>query len=155
MSESSAATASSPRKKKAAPAPQSVNHTEYAPLTTSPITVSIETKKPGGSEDEANAQLAVWVSAHFLRLQQLLVDRPVNITLPLLYVSGSTWQVLYAINKGNNIEILRSTRFDGATSTILGCYKVVAVLRALRAWSETVFREWFLDAFVPERRKAS
>ncbi|GJC90560.1 hypothetical protein ColLi_13398 [Colletotrichum liriopes] len=96
---SSTSAVSMAKERKLPPLPESINHTEYAPLTLSPITVSIETKKPGGSEDAAKAQLSVWVSGQINRLHQLLGPLPVGITLPLLCVSGSMWQVLFAVEK--------------------------------------------------------
>ncbi|KAK1974208.1 hypothetical protein LZ30DRAFT_608590 [Colletotrichum cereale] len=130
---------------------QSINHTEYDPLRQAPITVSIETKKPGGSEDAAKAQLSVWASAQILRLRQLLggSEEPVGITLPLLFVSGPTWQLLFAIEKDDEIQLLHSMsfRFDEGSNTLIGCYQILALLRALRRWSQTVFRNWFLKAF--------
>ncbi|GKT61305.1 hypothetical protein ColTof3_08644 [Colletotrichum tofieldiae] len=137
--------------KKPAALPQSINHTEYDPLRQAPISVSIETKKPGGSEDAAKAQLSVWASAQILRLRQLLggSEDPVGITLPLLFVSGPTWQLLFAVEKDDCIELLHSLsfRFDEGSNTLIGCYQILALLRALRRWSQTVFRDWFLTAF--------
>ncbi|KAL0933535.1 uncharacterized protein CTRU02_212498 [Colletotrichum truncatum] len=145
---SSASAASMTKKRKLPSLPESINHTEYAPLTLSPITVSIETKKPGGSEDAAKAQLSVWVSGQINRLHQFLGPQPVGITLPLLCVSGSVWQVLFAVENSDYIEILHSFRLDAVT--LLGCYQIVALLRALRTWSETVFRDWFLESFLAQ-----
>lgn len=112
VSSSSAKSASSfpsSPKKKRIPYPQSINHTEYDPFVVSPITVSIETKRPDGSEDAAKAQLAVWVSAQITRMHHLLGPAPLGITLPLLYAHGSTWQVLFATERPTKI-----------VSTILG-----------------------------------
>ncbi|KAI8254515.1 hypothetical protein K4K53_009037 [Colletotrichum sp. SAR 10_77] len=99
---------SSPRKgtkaKKLPQIPQSVNHTDYAALAMSPITVSIETKKNDGSEDVAKAQLSVWASAQILRLRQLIGSHePLGITLPLVFVLGSSWQLLFAVEKEDRI----------------------------------------------------
>ncbi|GKT96685.1 hypothetical protein Ct61P_14535 [Colletotrichum tofieldiae] len=142
---------SSPRKRKAPTPLQSINHTEYDPLCLAPITVSIETKKPGGSEDGAKAQLSVWASAQILRLRQLLGDpeKPLGITFPLLLVTGPTWQLLFAVEKEDCIEILHQLelQIDGGSNSLMGCYKLLALLRALRRWSETTFRAWFLEAF--------
>ncbi|KAK2036408.1 hypothetical protein LZ31DRAFT_547516 [Colletotrichum somersetense] len=125
--------------------PQSINHTEYDPLVLRPISVSIETKKLGSSEDMAKAQLSVWVSAQLNRFHQLLGPQPIGITLPLLNVSGSTWQILFAVEKEDRIDLVHFVRVDG-TNSVLGCYKIMAIIRALRHWSETTFRTWFLDA---------
>lgn len=35
---------------------------------------------------------------------------------------------------------------DG-TDTVLGCYQIKALLRALKEWSRTTFRDWFLQSF--------
>lgn len=78
---------------------RSINQTEYAPLHLCPISVSIETKKAGGSEDQAQVQLSVWVMAQFRRIHQIWgPDRPgpVDITLPMLYVAGEEWRILFA-----------------------------------------------------------
>ncbi|KAL0764041.1 hypothetical protein CaCOL14_013368 [Colletotrichum acutatum] len=140
-SSASKSNASSSRKDKQSPPPQSINHTEYDPFRLQPITVSIETKKPGGDEDMARAQLGVWVSAHFLRLHELVGPKRLDVTLPLLQVTGSTWQILFATETEHEI----SFRLSG-TDTLLGCYRVTALLRELRKWSETTFHDWFLAA---------
>jgi hypothetical protein len=78
---------------------RSINQSEYAPLHLCPISVSIETKKSGGSEEQAQVQLSVWAMAQFRRIHQIFgPDRPgpANITLPLLYVAGEEWRVLFA-----------------------------------------------------------
>ena len=79
---------------------RTINPSDYSPLCYDPIAVSIETKSPDGSEQEAKVQLSVWVSAHFNRLRDLLSTAPnatpVSITLPLLFVSGESWTLLFA-----------------------------------------------------------
>lgn len=85
---------------------RSINQTEYAPVHLSPISVSIETKRSGGSEDQAQVQLSVWVMAQFRRIHQIRgTDRPgpVDITLPLLYVAGDEWRVLFAWEDAHGI----------------------------------------------------
>ncbi|KAK1838338.1 hypothetical protein CCHR01_19037 [Colletotrichum chrysophilum] len=71
----------------------------------------------------------------------------IGISLPLLYISGSTWQLLFAVNNPDRVELLHAHRFEG-TRTIMGGSQIFALLRALRVWSETVFRDRFLSAFV-------
>lgn len=125
--------------------PNSINHSEYYPLRDQPIAVSIETKKPNGSDEEAKTQLSVWVSAHLLRLHQLFnKPQPIPLWLPLLYVRGSQWQLCFAVEREHCIDIIEAYKIEG-TSTLLGCYKVLALLRALREWCTTVFRRRFLD----------
>ncbi|KAK2022577.1 hypothetical protein LX32DRAFT_698561 [Colletotrichum zoysiae] len=134
---------------KTPPPPQSISHTEYDPFRLRPITVSVETQKPGGDEDLARAQLAVWVWAHFLRLHELLggSSNHLTVTLPLLQATGSTWQVLFAIETEHEIHIWQSFRLPGS-DTLLGCYRIMAMLRELRKWSETTFYDWFLGSLL-------
>ncbi|GKT51847.1 uncharacterized protein ColSpa_12028 [Colletotrichum spaethianum] len=95
--------------------PQSINQTEYGPLSMSPISVSIETKKNDGSEDMAKAQLSVWASAQILRLRQLIgSDEPLGITLPLVFVLGSTWQLLFAVERKDRIAFFGSLANNSA-----------------------------------------
>ncbi|KAK7708358.1 hypothetical protein SLS63_013495 [Diaporthe eres] len=52
---------SQPSSQFASPRPvRSINQTEYTPLHLCPISVSIETKRSGGSEDQAQVQLSHW-----------------------------------------------------------------------------------------------
>ncbi|KAL0929341.1 uncharacterized protein CTRU02_215697 [Colletotrichum truncatum] len=128
-----------------AEATQSINHTEYPPLRLSPIAVSIETKQPEGSDDQAKAQLSVWVASHFLRLHKLARSPlPIGLTLPLLHVSGRVWHVYLAIERPDRIDLFEWVTVEG-TETLIGCYKVLSLLRALRAWAVDCFQPKFLD----------
>lgn len=93
---------------------RTINPSDYSPLCYDPIAVSIETKSPDGSEQDAKVQLSVWVSAHFNRLRDLLpttlARAPVSITLPLLFVSGESWNLLFASDGGESIVSNRSCR---------------------------------------------
>ncbi|CAG9950432.1 unnamed protein product [Clonostachys rosea f. rosea IK726] len=48
---------------------QTVNHTDYRPLQLRPITLSIETKRPGKDLDAAQLQMGVWHAAQWRFLQ--------------------------------------------------------------------------------------
>lgn len=127
---------------------RSINQTEYTPLHLCPISVSIETKRSGGSEDQAQVQLSVWVLAQFRRIHQILgPDRsgPVDITLPLLYVAGEEWRVLFAWEDKYGISLRQYPRSIGDTKTLLGCYKLIAALRLLAKWTKDEFRAWVLE----------
>lgn len=52
----------------------SINHTDFAPLQFTPIAVSIETKKPGrsGGDEEAQLQMGVWQASQWKQLANLL-----------------------------------------------------------------------------------
>ncbi|KAE9565699.1 hypothetical protein CGMCC3_g18116 [Colletotrichum fructicola] len=51
----------------------------------------------------------------------------IGISLPLLYISGSTWQLLFAVNKPDRVELLHAHRFEG-TRTIMGGSQILALL---------------------------
>ncbi|KAK0367731.1 hypothetical protein CLIM01_14914 [Colletotrichum limetticola] len=128
-----------------AAAARSINHTGYPPLRLSPIAVSIETKQPEGSDDEAKAQLSVWVASHFLRLHKLARSpAPIGLTLPLLHVSGRVWHVYLAVERADGIDLFEWVAVEG-TETLIGCYKVLSLLRALRSWALKSFRPRFLN----------
>ncbi|GJC90404.1 hypothetical protein ColLi_13242 [Colletotrichum liriopes] len=131
------------RRKWTVPQP-SANHTEYDPLRLRPIAVSIETKKPDVAGDVAITQLSVWATAHLTRLHDLLLHpSPIPMPLPLIYVSGNLWQVYFAVEREDHIVVFDTFSIEG-TSTLLGCYKVLAMLRVLRDWSAGPFRDWLL-----------
>lgn len=52
----------------------SINHTDFAPLMSHPIAVSIETKKPGksGGDNDAQLQVGVWQASQWKQLQYLV-----------------------------------------------------------------------------------
>ncbi|KAK2051314.1 hypothetical protein LY76DRAFT_651389 [Colletotrichum caudatum] len=133
----------------AAAAARSINHTGYPPLSLSPIAVSIETKQPEGSDDEAKARLSVWVASHFLRLHKLARSAaPIRLTLPLLHVSGRVWHVYLAVERVDAIHLFEWVTVEG-TETLIGCYKVLSLLRALRSWAVDSFQPRFLDLLGP------
>ncbi|KIX05161.1 uncharacterized protein Z518_06033 [Rhinocladiella mackenziei CBS 650.93] len=124
---------------------RTINQSMYHPLRFTPTIVSIETKPPGGSEQDADIQLGVWVSASFKRIRELCENGPVPIALPLLYVHGDQWFSMFACDTQNGTEIL--ARFlVGNTSTVLGCYKVMTAIRILSEWGTTSFKQWFGSA---------
>lgn len=65
-----------------------INHTPAEHVRFSPIAISIEAKRAAIEEGMANAQLAVWVSAHFRWLQRLNNGGSTLPTLPLIIVQG-------------------------------------------------------------------
>ncbi|EJT79679.1 hypothetical protein GGTG_04763 [Gaeumannomyces tritici R3-111a-1] len=55
---------------------QSINHTNnYKPLASRPIAISIETKRRGGSDEDAVTQLGIWQAAQWEMLQELVQPR--------------------------------------------------------------------------------
>jgi hypothetical protein len=70
---------------------RTINQTMCDQVRYLPIAISIETKTPDASEQEAKFQLGMWVVAHFNRLRMLSHENAILPTLPLLYVSGNWW----------------------------------------------------------------
>ncbi len=81
----------------------SINHTMYSCLRHRPIAISIETKTPDGSTEEAHVQLLLWATAHFNRLRGLRIRAASKdarlIDLPMLHVHGADWFALFAVDQ--------------------------------------------------------
>lgn len=80
-----------------------INHTAYTPLLAQPITISVETKRPGEDWDTAQVQLGIWASAHLTRLEQLMRLAGNNQrlpVLPLIVIQGHEWNFLAATREG-------------------------------------------------------
>ncbi|KIX00207.1 uncharacterized protein Z518_10345 [Rhinocladiella mackenziei CBS 650.93] len=124
------------------PSLRTINQSMYHPLRCAPAFVSVETKRPGGSAQDADIQLVVWESAYFKRIHKLCKNGPVQIALPLLYVYGDLWFLMFACDTADSTLIL-SRYLVGNTSTMLGCYKVMTAIRILSEWGTTNFQQWF------------
>ena len=121
----------------------SINHTDAEYLRFSPITISMETKKPGMGQEEAKRQLEIWVAAHFARLRKLNTRGSRLPYLPLIMIQGSEWSFHIAEMVTNkNIEIYMGGRL-GDTASILGVYQLLAGIRRLAKWVYEVYRVWF------------
>ncbi|KAH0536270.1 hypothetical protein FGG08_006849 [Glutinoglossum americanum] len=125
------------------PLQRTINPSDYPPLRHSPVAISIETKPPDGSKESGGVQLPIWAMAYFNRLCTLTKD-PVPITLLLVLVSDEHWKLMFARDLEHSIEIIHAVDFGGAKD-IIGCYKVLAVLRLLCGWAEDTFLNWFSD----------
>ncbi|KAF4534189.1 uncharacterized protein LTHEOB_12995, partial [Lasiodiplodia theobromae] len=120
----------------------SINHTPAEHVQFSPIAVSIETKRAAIEEDVANAQLAVWVSAHFRWLQRLSNGGSALPTLPLIIVQGHEWKLMLAeLEDDSEIRIFRHLSL-GTTRSVLGVYQLAASLRRLAGWAKDTYRPW-------------
>ncbi|KAH7143420.1 hypothetical protein EDB81DRAFT_652809 [Dactylonectria macrodidyma] len=125
----------------------SINHTSYQPVRDRPIAVSIETKTPEGSNQEAKAQLLAWTTAHLKRLRSLAGTShssfAVDVTLPMISIRGGDWTLLFARDQPDGVDLIE-TFSVGSTKSLVSCYKVTAFLRHLGIWVQTVYREWIL-----------
>jgi hypothetical protein len=122
---------------------RTINPLEYSPLCHDPIAIGIETKSSNGSRGHGDVQLSVWVAAHFNRLRMLSLD-PVRITLPLIQVSDERWKLLFARDLEGEIQIIDTIDF-GSTADIIGCYKILRVLRLIVNWAKETFLGWFKE----------
>lgn len=73
----------------------SINHTDYEPLATRPIALSIETKKPGVDLANAEHQLITWHTAQWRVLEHLVslsgTSLPLPDFLPGIIIQGHEW----------------------------------------------------------------
>lgn len=74
----------------------SINHTKAEYVRFKPITVSIETKRPGMEEDSAKIQLGVWAAAQFERRRILSAPDTVLPILPEVIIQGHDWRLKIA-----------------------------------------------------------
>lgn len=86
--------------------------------------------------------------AHFNRLRKLVRD-PVDVTLPLLLVTGAQWRLHFASDLDDRIELIDAIGLGG-TEDLLGCYTVLKALGLVMRWAEESFKPWFLKGLEPE-----
>lgn len=127
---------------------RSVNHSSYSPLRSLPLGVSIETKSPGAA-DNGLVKLALWTTAWFRRMEQLLELSTYRQTefqmleaVPAVLVNGHQWRLLFFCHRGDSITCVGEIPM-GDTTTLTGAYKVLGVLRLLVRWVDEDLREWF------------
>jgi hypothetical protein len=128
---------------------QSVNQTGYPPLQFAPIACNIETKTSNVQQD-GELQLSVWTAGWYQRMNILVPERIAQhgiITLPLLYIIGHDWKLSFACWRENRIQIMGPLAL-GDTTTLLGSYTIVAVLRQIGDWITTVYRDWIEKMFL-------
>ncbi|TQN73718.1 hypothetical protein CSHISOI_01674, partial [Colletotrichum shisoi] len=125
-----------------------VNHTSYFHLRDNPVSVSVESKRPGGSVDDAQLQMGIWhaVQWAFLdeataRIGSTLQDLPF---LPGLIVQGEHWYFVATTRDGKKTT-LWTKQTIGTTSNARGVYKVIRTLQYLAWWTETFYWPWFVS----------
>ncbi|KAM5343903.1 hypothetical protein ACJ41O_012440 [Fusarium nematophilum] len=118
-----------------------VNQTAYEALRTRPAPVFVETKISTGNVASSHVQLAIWTAAWHERLRAGNTGQRL-IAIPVFQVYGSVWQVLFAVDNGNEMLLLDQSMRIGDTSTILGMYQLRAALAVVAKWIETDFRNW-------------
>ncbi|RMJ17569.1 hypothetical protein CDV36_002749 [Fusarium kuroshium] len=124
----------------------SVNHTSFTPLTSHPISVSIETKRHGGDGRRADVQMAAWQAAQWSFLEAQAGGAGDNLAfLPGVIVQGHEWKFVATTRKDNKTTLWSSHQF-GTTMTLVGVFQIMAGLRRLRRlrrWSVEVFWPWY------------
>lgn len=150
-----------------------INHTDFGPLSVSPIAISIETKKPGrgSGDDEAQPQIGVWQTSQCRQLANLVrsaspscVDAHDNhsslsdeITsawvesalsalplLPAIIISGHDWSFAASTREGSKTILWTDTCF-GSTKTIEGVYSIIMGVQRLAQWTRECFLPWYQD----------
>ncbi|KAL8759705.1 MAG: hypothetical protein Q9199_000577 [Rusavskia elegans] len=124
-----------------------INQTDAPHLCRTPVAISMEVKRAGGSEDEALVQLETWVTAHYNNLKVLLgssgqeADLPI---LPLVQTQGHEWRLIIAEMKSEeNLIILHRGIKLGSTDNILGIYQIIASIDRLAQWVSGDYRTWW------------
>lgn len=130
----------------------SISHTTYERVRLRPICASIETKTPDGKESTALVQLSLWAATHFNRLRSLLPPSQRNIVLmplPLIATVGGRYSLFFAIDGEDEIGIVGGESDFGNTTTLEGCYQVLAGLKAVGEWVRDVYVPWFVENCLP------
>ncbi|TQN63910.1 hypothetical protein CSHISOI_11375, partial [Colletotrichum shisoi] len=105
----------------------SINHTDYEPLQTRPIALSVETKKHGEDLSDAEAQLVIWHSAQWRLLRRLVERAEPNMSLPDfipgIIIQGHEWMFV-ASTMNDNAVTLWTSQVIGSTTRVLGVYQI-------------------------------
>ncbi|TLD03355.1 uncharacterized protein PgNI_12367 [Pyricularia grisea] len=142
---------------------KTVNHTDYQPLSESPIALSIEIKRPSGDSEEAQRQLAVWQYAHWNMLQLLAstkIDGRLSTLeglsfLPGIYIVGHKWEFSATI-RNNTGEVVQWIDCPlGSTETAHGIYAIIWGLRRIAQYlaQRLSISDTTSDASPPTRHK--
>lgn len=132
----------------APPDERSVNQSTYMPLTLRPLGVSIETKA-SASVAEGRVQLGLWTAAWFARMQAWVSAKPAKgmpTAMPVVLVSESYWTLSFVCDRGTEFEFVYEIPI-GDTRSLVGLYKLLAVLRVLVQWMDTDLRTFFENLF--------
>lgn len=151
---------------------QTVNHTDFEAISTRPLLLSIETKKPGVHWDTAQLQMGIWHAAQwsFLRWavgQKLLRQRAENGmetpetaeeqgefrtnrlavlsalgAIPGIIIQGHRWHLVLSTYEDGKTKLWTDHQF-GTTQSCLEIYAVVAGMRQLTGWARDVYMPWF------------
>ncbi|KAI0877140.1 hypothetical protein GGS24DRAFT_488149 [Hypoxylon argillaceum] len=143
----------------------SINHTDYNPLRTRPLLLSIKSTKPETGK-EALLQIGVWYSTQwsFLRwavgqrlkkrakleahetTAEVEADTLASLSrlafIPGIIVHGHRWCMVLSTYDGKKTTLWGEHQF-GTTSSFLGTFCAIAGIRRLTAWANDHYWPWF------------
>ncbi|OQN95440.1 hypothetical protein B0A48_18548 [Cryoendolithus antarcticus] len=140
-----------------------LSQSDHAPIIRNPIAVSIETKMPNAGTVEGLLQVETWAAAQVALLRQLISraetiikprpsDTPTRSsqelpTLPLILVEGHEWRFLLFRDNNDNksATFYRNGITFGRTTSLLGCYQIIAGVQLLMEWAEMEYRPWMQE----------
>ncbi|EGU89079.1 hypothetical protein IWW34DRAFT_676866 [Fusarium oxysporum f. sp. albedinis] len=126
-----------------------VNQTAYGPLKNRPAPVFIETKTSAGNLETSGVQLGVWVAAWHESLRSIMrrggaAER--IITIPLIQVSAGSWTIMFAVDGGNEVQILYAEQaIIGNSGSLTGMYQLQTAFKAIVKWMEGPFKTWITE----------
>ncbi|GAP92284.2 hypothetical protein SAMD00023353_7600300 [Rosellinia necatrix] len=144
----------------------SINHTDYNPLRTRPLLLSIEAKKPGTGDNKAQLQIGVWhctqwsflrwaVSQKLKERAKLEADKTTTEVetdtlaclsklgfIPGIVVRGHRWCLVLSTYDGKKTTLWEEHRF-GTTSSSFDAFCAIAGIRRLTAWATNHYWPWF------------
>lgn len=141
-----------------------VNHTDFVPLRSRPVAVSVETKRRGADQPaEADLQMGTCHAAQWNLLSRLVMDHETGADkgngksrgvggkaldrlpfLPGIVVNGHSWNFVATTREGRK-TILWQERCFGDTSNPLGVYKAVAGVQRLARWARDIYWPWYRE----------
>ncbi|TKW55343.1 hypothetical protein CTA1_11867 [Colletotrichum tanaceti] len=123
---------------------ESISHTSFLPLSSRPISVSIETKRGGDHEKKAQLQMGVWQAAQWKMLSQQ-VDAQALAQLafiPGVVIQGHQWRLVATTYRDHKTTLWTARQF-GSTETPLGTFQAIAGLQVLQHWTGEVYWPWY------------
>jgi hypothetical protein len=147
---------------------RTVNHTDFEPISTRPLLLSIETKKPGVYWDTAHLQIGIWHTAQWSFLRWAVSQKlrrqggeggretpqtqeeqeefkakelAVLSTLgfiPGVIVQGHRWHLVLSTYEDGKTKLWTDHQF-GTTQSCLETYATIAGMQQLTAWARDVY----------------
>ncbi|KAB2572703.1 hypothetical protein DBV05_g8628 [Lasiodiplodia theobromae] len=138
---------------KSNPQSLSINQTLHDPLIATPIALSIFTKRPDQTWDEAQLQISVWVAAQLKRLEQLVKSawgeewrKHAYDFLPFIIIDGHEWSFLAASLNGIGQTVIWRKIMFSDTMTESGVQQIVATLHWIAIWAQRTYRRWLYES---------